>query len=97
MRSVREVDVVARIGGEEIAILLEGTEAEQARKKAEKLREGIEELRFKEYPDFNVTASFGIASLNGAETPEEVRVHADKALYNAKDSGRNNVQVYSAQ
>lgn len=97
--SVREVDVVARIGGEEIAILLEGTDAEQARGKVEKLRKGIQTLafNFKEYPNFNVTASFGIAPLNGAETPEEVRAHADKALYDAKGSGRNNVKVYSAQ
>ncbi|MBI4089064.1 GGDEF domain-containing protein [Candidatus Kaiserbacteria bacterium] len=95
MRSVREVDVVARIGGEEIAILLEGTRAEQAREKVEKLREEIQTLAFKNYPDLKVTASFGIAPLNGAETPEDIRAHADKALYAAKHGGRNRVEVYS--
>jgi len=96
-RSVREVDVIARIGGEEIAILLEGTKTEQAREKVEKLREEIQTLTFKNYPDLKVTASFGIAPLNGAKTLEDIRAHADKALYNAKNSGRNNVKVYSAQ
>ncbi|MCR4333678.1 MAG: GGDEF domain-containing protein [Patescibacteria group bacterium] len=96
-RSVREVDVVARIGGEEIAILLEGTEVEQAMEKGEKLRKEIQALTFKDYPNLNVTASFGIAQLSGAETPGDIRAHADQALYDAKHSGRNAVKVYSGQ
>lgn len=92
-RSVREVDVVARIGGEEIAIILEGTEGDRAIEKAQKLREGIQTLIFKDYPGLKVTASFGVATLNGSETLEDVRANADKALYVAKENGRNRVEV----
>ncbi len=92
-RSVREVDVVARIGGEEIAIILEGTEGDKAIEKAQKLREGIQTLTFKDYPGLKVTASFGVATLNGSETLEDVRANADKALYIAKENGRNRVEV----
>lgn len=93
MRSVRESDIVARIGGEELAILLPGSDG-FAPEKAEELRAGIEKLTFPEYPKLSVTASFGVVSLDSSMNSVTARKLADTSLYEAKHGGRNQVKVY---
>jgi len=93
MRSVRESDVVARIGGEEFAILLSGSDG-FGPTKAEELRAGVAELAFDEYPGLRVTASFGVVSLIDLPDAATARKRADSVLYEAKNSGRNQVKVY---
>ena len=86
----------ARYGGDEIAIILPETSVEQAYFAAKRLKRIMEEqpIFFKEQY-INVTASFGVASCpNPAiKSVEDVITVADKALYDAKRSGRNRIEV----
>jgi diguanylate cyclase (GGDEF)-like protein len=92
--SVRTIDLAARFGGEEMAILLPRTGLEGARELAERLRRSVANrvisVRGRE---LRVTASFGVACY--PETSEDKRTlftNADAALYEAKASGRNQVK-----
>ena len=80
-----------RWGGEEFMILLPGMNLEESVAFAERLRAGIEGIRFplcgKE------TASFGVAEARPQETEDEVVMRADMALYKAKRLGKNQVQT----
>lgn len=94
--AVRETDVVARIGGEEFVLLLDGSGLEAGLQVAERVRAGIEALSIAadglEAP-LRVTASLGVA---GAEPPDltldGLMSLADQALYRAKGTGRNRVE-----
>lgn len=92
--SIRETDFLARFGGEEFILLLPGTELESTRQVAEKLRVSIEQTPF-HFRDTNVTitVSGGIAQLNKDETSNSLFERADKALYKAKENGRNQLQL----
>jgi diguanylate cyclase (GGDEF)-like protein/PAS domain S-box-containing protein len=88
----RKTDLKARLGGEEFCLLLPETTAESARVLAERLRTDIESLPFDaEGRPFRVTASVGIAGYAPGEELEELLGRADRALYEAKESGRNRV------
>lgn len=87
-------ETICRYGGEEFAILLANSSLEEAQIRAESIRKGIESAHLKrkneDKPISTITASFGIASFKGGtETEEEFIARADKALYQAKSSGRN--------
>lgn len=87
LRRVRKTDRVFRFGGEEFVVLARNTPLAEALVIAEQLRIQIEiELND---PDGALTASFGCAQLHIDETPEEWFVRADKAVYQAKQQGRN--------
>jgi diguanylate cyclase (GGDEF)-like protein len=90
----RAEDIVCRYGGEEFAILLPNTSVENAAHLAERLRLGIESSAFS-YRDapVNITCSFGVANLRGQVPPSVIEL-ADEALYNAKHSGRNCVEIW---
>jgi diguanylate cyclase (GGDEF)-like protein len=94
----RKTDLAARFGGEEFVALLPATDAKGAYQLAEKIREGIEALAIKHEFSITtdvVTVSIGIACLESAELNKADLVRcADKALYKAKDSGRNQTCVY---
>jgi diguanylate cyclase len=91
-RKMREMDLVARYGGEEFAILLPGTNLDEASKAALRACEGIEKSRFRHgTADLQVTASFGAAQAQGNEDGAMLVARADKALYAAKEGGRNRV------
>lgn len=95
---VRETDNIFRYGGEEICVLLPETDKEQARIFAERLRQIVEEYRFdgqEEQPNGNMTISIGVASIPyDAVSTEGLIDKADKAMYDAKQKGRNLVCVY---
>ena len=93
MGSVREVDVVARPGGDELMVLLSGADIAAAAKKAEEIREKIEGLTFDSYPGLRVTASFGVIALDGSTDAEKAKKLVDLELYKAKHGGRNRVEV----
>ena len=93
---VREIDVVARIGGEEFAFVLPETGADEAVNLAERLRLKIEAAEvLHKGKKIKVTGSFGIASYFAeSETLETMLTKADDALYIAKEKGRNRVETY---
>jgi diguanylate cyclase len=87
---VRGTDFVARYGGEEFVMILIGTEAQLALVTADKIRSGIENMGFHFHnKPVAVTASCGITTFRGDDTPESIFDRADRALYRAKDGGRN--------
>ena len=91
---LRESDIPSRYGGEEFAILLPFTKIEEAKIVGERLRKAVEETPIPiDKRNINVTISMGLAEFNPEETGEELFKRADKALYNAKESGRNRVCI----
>jgi len=92
--TVRATDLVGRLGGEEFIILLPNTSVESARRLAEKLRANLEHSPVAwEQKYIHSTASFGVASTTALENHDfdHLYTHADKALYTAKEKGRNRV------
>ena len=91
---LRESDIPSRYGGEEFAVLLPYTHTEEARIVGERLRNAVEKTEIPiDKKTINVTISMGLAELNAEETGEELFERADKALYEAKESGRNRVCI----
>ena len=89
-QAVRASDTLYRLGGEEFAVLLPGTDIENGRVTAEKLRERVADTALDGVP---ITASFGVAVTDGNESPDEFFRRADQAMYAAKAGGRNRVEV----
>ena len=90
-QNCREVDVVGRWGGEEFLIICRETKASDAMLVAEKLRAIIEDNNF---PGIgHKTGSFGVTSVLKNESVDVVLQRADTALYKAKNSGRNKVEI----
>jgi diguanylate cyclase (GGDEF)-like protein len=87
---IRKIDLAARIGGDEFALLLPQTDAEAAREVAERLRQAL--LSYRDLPE-RLTVSFGVSCYPEAASAEELLVSADISLYHAKRSGRNQVVV----
>ena len=93
MDNFRKTDLVFRYGGEEFVALLTETTLESAKIPLERLRKTIEKYQFVyEGTQINVTISIG-AALNTFETVNEFLSSADKALYAAKNSGRNKLII----
>ncbi len=88
--NLRDTDILGRYGGEEFVIFLPGTSLNEAEKIADRLRQHVEK-----YPmaKSKVTISLGVAECKMGETLDSVIGRADKALYRAKESGRNRVEV----
>lgn len=89
----RETDLVARFGGEEFCVLCEETDARGARLLAERVREELESTEVPtELGPLKVTASLGVATFpDHAKTAEALFAQGDRALYEAKSRGRNQV------
>jgi diguanylate cyclase (GGDEF)-like protein/PAS domain S-box-containing protein len=90
----RKDDLVGRYGGEEFCLVLPGLSADHALSVAERIRLSVmnESSKIYEQAGLIVTASLGVASIfDHAENPAELNNQADKALYVAKESGRNRV------
>ncbi|MBU1043130.1 MAG: sensor domain-containing diguanylate cyclase [Candidatus Omnitrophica bacterium] len=97
--SCREVDLVARYGGEEFAVILPETFKEKAYSSAERIRKltAAHPCHYKEgQPSKRITISIGVASFpQDASNKEDLIAFADKALYVAKETGRNRVCMFS--
>ncbi len=91
VEALRENDRFARWGGEEFLILLPGTQMDGALELAERCRELFCAEPFDEVG--SVSASFGVALYDGAESMRELLQRADAALYRAKAAGRNRVEA----
>jgi len=100
--NLRASDIVFRYGGEEFVVLLTGTDGRSARAVANRIRKAIESFAFhcntsndncNEVP---LTASLGSASLTAKDTVDSLFEKADKALYHAKEAGRNQVVSFQS-
>jgi diguanylate cyclase (GGDEF)-like protein/putative nucleotidyltransferase with HDIG domain len=95
-RHARRIDCVARIGGEEFALVIPNSDAGGAYVTAERLRHRVRDALESRHPD--VTISFGIASFpNDGESVERLLRSADKSLYAAKTLGRDRTVIYSRE
>jgi len=96
INSIRSSDSCFRVGGEEFIILLPETGAEGAWKTAEKIRRSVEQEQFSKIKH-PITVSIGISITNAfqAKNTEELLHYADKALYIAKENGRNRTEMTS--
>jgi diguanylate cyclase (GGDEF)-like protein len=92
-RTIAPHHIAARIGGEEFAILLPGTNVVSARLFAEGIRSEFRSIRVEGMPGKQFTASFGVAEMAPGERIDELMARADKALYIAKNSGRDCVKI----
>jgi len=94
-KRLRDYDIIGRLGGEEFVVALLGANLEAAKIVAEDLRKIIERTSFvfrnKKIP---VTLSMGVASYSNENKLKDLIEKADKAMYEAKKSGKNKVVVY---
>ncbi len=107
--SLREVDIVGRLGGEEFAVALPGTGLEQAVQVASRLCRLVEEANLAEAGslfemstgekvdknELKVTVSVGVATYNeSCKNIDVLMDHADRAMYSVKNTGRNRINVW---
>ena len=91
--SLRDIDFLGRVGGEEFAVCLPQTDLAQAMICAERLRTAIAAAKATDRELPQVTASFGVAQVGATETYGEWFARADRAMYLAKRNGRNRCQA----
>jgi diguanylate cyclase (GGDEF)-like protein/PAS domain S-box-containing protein len=101
-RYVRRTDIVARIGGDEFMVLLDGVDDEQhAAALGRRIIDGLAEpfmLENSDTPELRVTSSIGIAMVHGTYTdPDDVLRDADAAMYHAKSLGRGHCAVFARE
>ncbi|MBH1985722.1 MAG: diguanylate cyclase [Burkholderiales bacterium] len=89
LSQLRQVDKVARWGGEEFLVMMPQVQVSEALAGIERLRQSTESLRFAGYPRVRATFSAGMAQARPGETLEQLVDRADQALYEAKQAGRN--------
>ncbi len=89
--TIRSSDALYRYGGEEFAVVLNGTDEAGARLLAERIRQNVEMLSIDSLQDVQVTLSLGLASLRDGDSAAQLFQRADAALYQAKHEGRNRV------
>ncbi|MEW6553049.1 MAG: diguanylate cyclase [Actinomycetota bacterium] len=97
-QNTRDVDTVFRYGGEEFSVIIPEVGRQEAYHMAERIRRVIQEHLFpyeEDQPGGNLTVSIGVANLpDDAREGDELIDMADRALYRAKQSGRNRVNLY---
>ncbi len=98
VENTRQVDIVARYGGEELAVVLPMTTKTHAHLVAEKLRRSVEEMKVpgaEALPEGRLTISLGVAAYpEDASNPTGLIQAADAALYTAKRKGRNRTEMF---
>lgn len=93
--AVRTTDLVFRYGGEEFVTILNNADCETAYVIAERMRESIRDLEIDfQGQTISVSASIGLSCLNIADTAAAIFDRADRALYKAKEGGRDQVRVF---
>ena len=89
-KGTRQTDLLARYGGEEFVVILPNTDSQAALQVAEKIRQEVAKCPFHfKGQRVQITLSCGVASFSEGMSHEEVFERADKALYQAKEKGRN--------
>ena len=95
--TIKDRDLASRYGGEEFAVMLMNTSADGAAAVAEEIRARVEEMGAEDGEAEGVTLSLGVASVvpDNEMEPEDLIEAADRALYKAKEDGRNRVVTLS--
>jgi len=94
--TLRASDELFRYGGEEFAVILNGTDSDGATHVAERIREEIENAYFEfEGEQIPVTVSIGLSCLTARDDAKRLFNKADAALYRAKETGRNKIHYYA--
>ncbi|MCD8492740.1 MAG: GGDEF domain-containing protein [Geovibrio sp.] len=88
-RTLRSSDIAGRWGGEEFLVLCPETAAEDAVRLGERIKSSVACLETKD--SRQITVSLGVAQAEEQDTPDSLLFRADKALYQAKNTGRNKV------
>lgn len=92
--TIRNTDLATRPGGEEFVVIMPNTDLQQATNGAERTRQRVQDSPFvisAEPGEAHITVSIGVACLNSGEDAQSLLQRADKALYQAKETGRNRV------
>lgn len=90
--TIRASDIVFRYGGEEFVVVLSNTEMEGAVLLAERIRQAVESLLiYENQSKVGVTISLGVTQMRANDSVGQLFVHADQAMYQAKQNGRNRV------
>ncbi|MBI5675169.1 MAG: diguanylate cyclase [Nitrospirae bacterium] len=96
-KSIRDVDTIARWGGEEFIVMLPHTDKGQSLLAAQRMLEKVSVHEFEQFPDKRLTVSIGLScSSPSVNTKEQLVEEADKALYEAKKNGRNRIEAHCA-
>ncbi|HWI52809.1 MAG TPA: EAL domain-containing protein [Symbiobacteriaceae bacterium] len=96
--SLRAGDLLTRFGGDQFAVLVGGISAEAARNRAESLRQAVSDFRFQRGGhSVSLSASVGVAMVDGALDPSGVKALAHAALLAAKEAGKNQVALYQSE
>lgn len=94
---LRPSDLFGRTGGEEFAILLIGATIEFSMLVVEQLRSALKQVAVDAVPDLRLTASFGMAPIGSVDDLGTAQRYADRALYEAKESGRDRAVLAEAE
>lgn len=95
---LRDNDLVGRYGGEEFAVVLNDVDVEQAKRILDALRTSFADVAFySDGQEFRCTFSVGVAAFPTFDNPDAMTEAADRALYRAKQGGRNRVEIALAQ
>ncbi len=92
-QETRTLDIVCRVGGEEFAVILPNTRINDALHVIERVRQTVENNSM---ADHAITSSFGVTCSAGADNDDGLYKMADQALYQAKQNGRNRVEVFES-
>ncbi len=93
-RVFASTDILVRYGGDEFAFILPGRDAASALDRCRAVNEEVRRLRFAEYPEVRLTCSLGVSVFPAhARTLAELKERADKALYRAKEGGRDRTEA----
>ena len=97
--SLRETDFIARLGGDEFAVILSPiSRVNEASSVAQKILEILSPEYYLADHKIHISCSIGISYYpQSGTTPEVLIQHADKAMYSAKELGRNNFQLYNVE
>jgi len=90
-KQLRKYDIIARFGGEEFFIVYPNTSISKAKKVGERLRKAVENDKFMK--KYNSTFSGGITEYKKGDTKSKMKERVDKALYQAKEAGRNRIKT----
>lgn len=94
-KTLREMDLVYRYGGDEFAVICPGSRLREAATAAERIRQAVEKTPMQlDHEARSLTLSIGVAEVGGSEVAEGLLQRVDEALYAAKHAGRNRVRLH---